>query len=66
MEFQIGSPIKALVFDTFGTVVDWHGSVAREVDVGAVAPCVLLEALEPRAAPGYARSLRCWVIGRWK
>lgn len=23
--------IKALVFDVFGTVVDWHGSVAREV-----------------------------------
>ena len=28
------SPIaaKALVFDTFGTVVDWRSSVAREVD----------------------------------
>ena len=24
------SGIKALVFDVFGTVVDWHGSVARE------------------------------------
>ncbi len=23
--------VKALVFDVFGTVVDWHGSVAREV-----------------------------------
>ena len=23
--------LKALVFDVFGTVVDWHGSVAREV-----------------------------------
>src|SRR6478672_9990504 len=22
---------RALVFDVFGTVVDWHGSVAREV-----------------------------------
>jgi len=22
---------KALVFEVFGTVVDWHGSVAREV-----------------------------------
>jgi 2-haloacid dehalogenase len=28
-----GSPaVKALVFDTFGTVVDWRSSVAREVD----------------------------------
>jgi 2-haloacid dehalogenase len=26
------SGIKALVFDTFGTVVDWRSSVAREVD----------------------------------
>jgi len=25
------SATKALVFDVFGTVVDWHGSVAREV-----------------------------------
>jgi 2-haloacid dehalogenase len=25
------SDIKALTFDVFGTVVDWHGSVAREV-----------------------------------
>jgi 2-haloacid dehalogenase len=25
------SNIKALAFDVFGTVVDWHGSVAREV-----------------------------------
>jgi hypothetical protein len=25
--------VKALVFDTFGTVVDWRTSVAREVDV---------------------------------
>ena len=24
--------IKVLAFDVFGTVVDWHGSVAREVD----------------------------------
>jgi len=25
------SKVKALVFDVFGTVVDWHGSVAREM-----------------------------------
>ena len=24
--------VKALVFDTFGTVVDWRSSVAREVE----------------------------------
>jgi 2-haloacid dehalogenase len=25
-------PTKVLAFDIFGTVVDWHGSIAREVD----------------------------------
>src|SRR5512140_288199 len=25
-------PPKVLAFDVFGTVVDWHGSIAREVD----------------------------------
>ena len=24
--------VKALVFDVFGTLVDWRGSIAREVD----------------------------------
>jgi 2-haloacid dehalogenase len=26
------SPPKVLAFDVFGTIVDWHGSIAREVD----------------------------------
>ncbi len=26
------SPIKVIAFDVFGTVVDWHGSVMREVE----------------------------------
>jgi len=30
MNADAGS-VKALVFDVFGTVVDWHGSIAREV-----------------------------------
>jgi len=25
------SPLKAIVFDVFGTVVDWRGSVTREL-----------------------------------
>src|SRR5437762_992930 len=29
------APVKALVFDTFGTVVDWRSSVAREVEAVA-------------------------------
>ncbi|WP_205742697.1 haloacid dehalogenase type II [Onishia niordana] len=27
-----GQSIEVLAFDVFGTVVDWHGSIAREVD----------------------------------
>jgi 2-haloacid dehalogenase len=29
---QGGASVKALVFDTFGTVVDWRGSVTQEVE----------------------------------
>ena len=28
---EIANQIKVIAFDVFGTVVDWHGSVAREV-----------------------------------
>src|SRR5580693_7914756 len=36
--------VKALVFDTFGTVVDWRSSVAREVAVVAKRKGVTLDA----------------------
>jgi len=29
---QIASSLKVIAFDIFGTVVDWHGSIAREID----------------------------------
>ena len=29
---QISAQIKIIAFDVFGTVVDWHGSVSREVE----------------------------------
>lgn len=32
MSFAMINHIKVLAFDVFGTVVDWHGSIAREVD----------------------------------
>lgn len=32
MSLVESSKVKVLAFDVFGTVVDWHGSVAREVD----------------------------------
>jgi 2-haloacid dehalogenase len=37
-------PVKALVFDTFGTVVDWRSSVAREVAALAKKKQVTLDA----------------------
>src|ERR1700722_5617332 len=36
--------VKALVFDTFGTVVDWRSSVAREVTAVAKRKGVTLDA----------------------
>lgn len=32
MAGDISSSIKIVAFDVFGTVVDWHGTVAREID----------------------------------
>jgi len=37
-------PVKALVFDTFGTVVDWRSSVAREVEALAKRKGVAIDA----------------------
>ena len=28
---EVTAPVKLLLFDVFGTLVDWHGSIAREV-----------------------------------
>ncbi|HET7157476.1 MAG TPA: haloacid dehalogenase type II [Burkholderiales bacterium] len=41
-----GSTIKALTFDVFGTVVDWHGSVAREVRALAAAKGLRVNAVK--------------------
>lgn len=32
MPDTVFSSIKVIAFDVFGTVVDWHGSIAREID----------------------------------
>jgi 2-haloacid dehalogenase len=32
MSNPVADPLQILAFDVFGTVVDWHGSIAREVD----------------------------------
>ena len=36
MATGIANSIKVIAFDVFGTVVDWHGGVAREVDAMAL------------------------------
>jgi 2-haloacid dehalogenase len=41
-----GNEIKALTFDVFGTVVDWHGSVAREVRALAKAKAIRVNAVK--------------------
>ena len=48
---------KALVFDVFGTVVDWHGSVAREVrTLAKERDCVSMPRSSPRrGAPATGR-----------
>src|SRR6185295_1769539 len=38
--------VKALVFDTFGTVVDWRTSVAREVEALAKRKGVAIDAVK--------------------
>lgn len=43
----VGRQVRALVFDVFGTVVDWRGSIVREV--GALAAAKGLTALDAAA-----------------
>lgn len=45
--------VKALLFDTFGTVVDWRGSVARRID-----RVVAQKGLDPIDGDAFARSWR--------
>src|SRR4029077_18266711 len=51
--------VKALVFDTFGTVVDWRTSVAREVEALAKRKGVTLDGAKFADAwrAGYAPSM---------
>jgi len=32
-QFATMEEVKALIFDVFGTVVDWRGSIVRELEV---------------------------------
>ncbi|KQP18385.1 haloacid dehalogenase type II [Pseudorhodoferax sp. Leaf267] len=45
-----------LAFDTFGTVVDWHGSIAREI--AALRPAVDASAFALAWRAGYAPAMR--------
>ena len=46
-------PVRALVFDVFGTVVDWRGGVAREA-----APFLQRHGADPASAPDFADAWR--------
>jgi 2-haloacid dehalogenase len=50
------SNIKVLAFDVFGTVVDWHSSIAREVQ--AINPAVDADAFALAWRSGYAPAMR--------
>jgi 2-haloacid dehalogenase len=56
---QATSEVKALVFDVFGTVVDWRSSVAAEVDRFAAAQGITLDgaAFADRWRAGYAPAM---------
>ena len=48
-------PVQVLAFDVFGTVVDWHGSIAREMRDASTAhqaqrPAALWADVDPAAA----------------
>lgn len=49
--------IKVLAFDIFGTVVDWHGSIMREIDALGLGIDSNAFALSWRA--GYAPAMQC-------
>src|SRR6476661_3418420 len=53
-----GQPIRAVLFDTFGTVVDWRSGIAREVGaflaehgIGGVDPLQFADAWRARYQP---------------
>ena len=58
-------PLRALVFDVFGTVVDWRGSIAREVrDVARVHGVTLdAEAFADAWRAGYAPAMQRVRVG---
>jgi len=48
------STVKAIVFDTFGTVVDWRGSIIRDLSCWGRAQNIQAEAslAQPEPMPG--------------
>jgi 2-haloacid dehalogenase len=55
MKNEIANDIKVLAFDVFGTVVDWHGAVAREI--AALRPGVDGNAFALAWRAGYAPAM---------
>jgi 2-haloacid dehalogenase len=55
MQLDAASEIKVLAFDVFGTVVDWHGAVAREI--AALRPGIDANAFALAWRAGYAPAM---------
>jgi 2-haloacid dehalogenase len=55
MQLDARSEIKVLAFDVFGTVVDWHGAVAREI--AALRPGIDANAFALAWRAGYAPAM---------
>ena len=53
---EIGAQTKVLAFDVFGTVVDWHGTIAREV--GAMRPGLDADAFALAWRRGYRPAMQ--------
>ena len=53
---SLSSTIKVLAFDVFGTIVDWHGSIQREI--AAVAPNIDADAFALAWRAGYQPAMQ--------
>ena len=66
----MADPVKAILFDTFGTIVDWRGSIARsgtalgrEKNLGGIDWDAFARAWRAGYVPGMARVMsgeRSW------
>ena len=61
MKVDDDPPVRVLAFDIFGTVVDWHGSIVREMQ--ALHPAVDADAFALAWRGGYQPAMRRVMLG---